>query len=60
MKRVRVARKRLVPPQAPLEPKLVLPQENSDDHPLMKKYAKISELALKTRPPIWKMILERI
>lgn len=47
MKRVRLTRKREVPPPAPLEPKLVIPQENSDEHPLMQKYAKISELALK-------------
>jgi len=36
--------------QAPLhelQPNLLVPQENSDDHPLMKKYAKISEQALK-------------
>jgi len=35
------------PPSNELQPNLVLPQENSDDHPLMKKYAKISEQALK-------------
>lgn len=35
------------PPAHELQPNLVLPQENSDDHPLMKKYARISEQALK-------------
>ena len=34
-------------PANELQPNLLLPQENSDDHPLMKKYAKISEQALK-------------
>ena len=51
MKRVRLARKREVPPLDPLQPKLVLPQENSDEHPLMRKYAKISERALKNSQP---------
>ena len=35
------------PAVSELQPNLLLPQENSDDHPLMKKYAKISEQALK-------------
>jgi len=39
------------PRQDDLQPSLVLPLENSDDHPLMKKYAKISEQALKNSPP---------
>lgn len=39
------------PAQEELQPSLVLPLENSDDHPLMKKYAKISEQALKNTPP---------
>jgi hypothetical protein len=48
------SRPEVVPPSEPtpsheLQPNLVLPQENSDDHPLMKKYAKISEQALKNR-----------
>ncbi len=34
-----------------LQHKLVIPQENSDEHPLMQKYAKISETALKNYPP---------
>ncbi len=38
------------PAQNDLQPTLVLPLENSDDHPLMKKYAKISEQALKNTP----------
>jgi hypothetical protein len=33
-----------------LQPNLVLPQENSDDHPLMRRYARISEQALKNTP----------
>lgn len=51
MKRARLSRKRGVPALVPVEPKLVLPQENSDEHPLMQKYAKISELALKNSLP---------
>jgi hypothetical protein len=50
MKRVRQARKPRLLAQDPLEPKLVLPQENSDEHPLMQKYAKISQAALKNTP----------
>ena len=34
-------------PSPELQPSLVLPEENYDDHPLMKRYAKISEQALK-------------
>ncbi len=30
-----------------LQPMIVLPLENSDDHPLMQKYAQISKAALK-------------
>ncbi len=41
-----------MPASEPPQPKLVLPQENSDEHPLMKKYAKISEQALKNSPPL--------
>jgi hypothetical protein len=33
-----------------LQPNLVLPQENSDDHPLMRRYARFSEQALKNTP----------
>ena len=33
-----------------LQSSLVLPLENSDDHPLMKKYANISKQALKNTP----------
>ncbi len=43
--------KQAQPAQEELQPNLVLPEENSDDHPLMKKYAKISEQALKNTPP---------
>lgn len=50
MKRVRVARKEEIPAQQALQPKLVLPEENSDEHPLMRKYAKISQTALKNTP----------
>ncbi len=50
MKRERISKKRQVPAVLPVEAKLVLPQENSDEHPLMQKYAKISELALKNSP----------
>ena len=39
------------PAQDDLQPTLVLPLENSDDHPLMKKYASISEQAMKNAPP---------
>jgi hypothetical protein len=39
------------PAQDQLQYSLVLPLENSDDHPLMKKYAMISEQALKNTPP---------
>ncbi len=38
------------PSPSVLQPKLVMPQENSDEHPLMRKYAKISETALKNSP----------
>jgi len=34
-----------------VQPNLVLPQENSDEHPLLRKYAKISEQALKSSSP---------
>jgi hypothetical protein len=47
MKRVRRAKQLKVVAQPPVQSKLVLPEENSDDHPLMQKYAKISEVALK-------------
>jgi len=30
-----------------LQPNLVLPEENSDGHPLMRRYARIAEIALK-------------
>lgn len=46
-----IVKKREQPTQEELQPTLVLPEENSDDHPLMKKYAKISEQALKNTPP---------
>lgn len=46
-----IVRKAEPPAQDELQPSLLLPQENSDDHPLMKKYAKISEQALKNSPP---------
>lgn len=49
--KLRVVRKDEQPRQDDLQPTLVLPLENSDDHPLMKKYAKISEQALKNTPP---------
>lgn len=39
------------PIQEELQPNLLLPEENSDEHPLMKKYAKISEQAMKNSPP---------
>jgi hypothetical protein len=34
-----------------IQPNLVLPEDNSDAHPLMRKYAKIAEIALKTPTP---------
>ncbi len=46
-----IVEKQEQPAQEELQPNLVLPEENSDDHPLMKKYAKISEQALKNPPP---------
>jgi len=46
-----IARKQEQPTQEELQPNLVLPEENYDDHPLMKKYAKISEQALKNPAP---------
>jgi len=45
--RPQIVRSSEQPASNELQPNLVLPQENSDDHPLMKKYAKISEQALK-------------
>ena len=48
---LQIVKKQEPPAQEELQPNLVLPQENSDDHPLMKKYAKISEQALKNTPP---------
>ena len=39
------------PETTDLQPNLVLPEENSDAHPLMVKYAKIAEVALKTPTP---------
>ena len=48
---IHVVQKNEQPKQDDLQPTLVLPLENSDDHPLMKKYAKISEQALKNTPP---------
>jgi hypothetical protein len=49
--RPHIVEKQEQPAQEALQPSLVLPEENSDQHPLMKKYAKISEQALKNRPP---------
>jgi hypothetical protein len=45
------AQKQEQPAQEELQPNLVLPEENYDDHPLMKKYASISEQALKNIKP---------
>jgi len=34
----------------PLRPNLLLPEENSDQHPWMRQYAKIGEAALRNSP----------
>src|SRR5690348_8223523 len=48
---LKVRRPRPAPVDEPLRPNLLLPEENSDQHPWMRQYAKIGEAALRNPPP---------